>query len=297
MAFKELYNYEDETDILVRNQDIHRIYYSSIRNYPILTNDEVKYLFNEYRKGNKKAREDLINCHLRLAYKSAFKMLNRVTRLDINDLIQEANLLVIKAVDVYAKTNIEIDFIIYVSSQIKYGLYSIVWNNDRLYRLPGNYLQEYKKIKQAFEFVNKYRKKNEKIDLDRVAKVSGIKVDRIKTIMKHMQSEIYLESEIKNNNSKDGSTKCVKDVLKDPTSLSLYEMFIEKELKSNFKEAMTELPREDQITIIQNLNNVNLKTKTTQASFESFFNKKDKQKTFERAARKLRQNQKVSSYI
>ncbi|MDE6141405.1 MAG: sigma-70 family RNA polymerase sigma factor, partial [Bacilli bacterium] len=81
--------------------DAVRQYLISIGKYRMLSGQEQLELAKRYREGDKEARELLIVHNLRLVVVIAKKMLRHVRRMELLDLIQEGNLGLMKAVDLF----------------------------------------------------------------------------------------------------------------------------------------------------------------------------------------------------
>lgn len=94
---KLLEGMEDNTLVL----DAVKQYLQSIGKYRMLSGAEQKELAKRYKNGDISARESLIVHNLRLVVVVAKKMLKYVRRLELLDLIQEGNIGLMKAVDLY----------------------------------------------------------------------------------------------------------------------------------------------------------------------------------------------------
>lgn len=82
-------------------------YIESIKQFPLLTSEEVKQLFAEMKNGNPDARQKIINSNLRLAFyvaKEFHKKHIYSLPYDLQDVVQEANIGLMKAVDRYDHT-------------------------------------------------------------------------------------------------------------------------------------------------------------------------------------------------
>ena len=77
--------------------DVLTRYFKSISKYPLLTREEEVQLAKRIEKGDKRAREKMINSNLRLAISIAKKYYR--AGINLEDLIQESNIGLIKAVD------------------------------------------------------------------------------------------------------------------------------------------------------------------------------------------------------
>ncbi len=75
------------------------VYLSEIKRFPLLSSREERELSREIKRGNKYALEELIKCNLRLSLRIAYRY--NPTNLPLLDLIQIANLGLIKAAEKY----------------------------------------------------------------------------------------------------------------------------------------------------------------------------------------------------
>lgn len=292
----ELYIPEEFYEIETKDKSIYEIYYNTIKYYPILKEEEVKYLFDIYyndknKINREKAKQDLINCHLKLVCKYAHKYSSRTKRLDLNDLIQEGNIILLKTIETYKEKN-TIPFVAYLCSMLKYGLLNIIYNDDRLFRVPANIIADYNKIRKTYDFLNKYNK-NKKITFESLVKASGLTEKRIKKALKLVQDEIYLDKPLKEDES---GSRTIGDIIIDSTALELHEKLIESELKKDFKEALSSLTQKEKNIMIQVIEMQHRNINIEKIALENFMNKKQLVEVQQKAIKKLRQNQKVASY-
>lgn len=83
----------------VRQGDLTQLYKSELGRYPLITEPEDwRQLVERFRAGDFAARQELILHNLRLAFSIAAQFRSRVSFLSLDDLVQEANLGLIKAV-------------------------------------------------------------------------------------------------------------------------------------------------------------------------------------------------------
>lgn len=86
--FGELY--ESEMNFFDKQEDIIRIYFDEIKKIPLLNTDEVADLCQKVKKGDKKAKNKIIESNLRLVVSVAKCYIG--FGLSFEDLIQEGNL-------------------------------------------------------------------------------------------------------------------------------------------------------------------------------------------------------------
>jgi RNA polymerase primary sigma factor len=121
-------------------------YLYQLRKDKLLSADEEKGLSKRILKGDKDARETLINSNLRLVVKIAKGYLSH--DMDLLDLIQEGNLGLIKAADKFDfRKNVR--FSTYASFWIKQSIARALSNKSRMIRLPHRKEEKLRKLVRA----------------------------------------------------------------------------------------------------------------------------------------------------
>ena len=141
------------------------------QNYQALTRDEQIALYNQMQDGSNEARDKIVNSCLPLAVKLASKFRINNKHIDIDDLIQEANMAVLNAVDhwngvdnsittvvtVYVRnalidmihlSNYHMKYPVSFSKRAAYDLHKVKTKNGNI---------PLKKVKQMKKFINKTR--------------------------------------------------------------------------------------------------------------------------------------------
>jgi RNA polymerase primary sigma factor len=150
-------------------------YSKQISKYPLLSKEEEIKLTKEYKKGNYKAREKLITSNLRLVISIANRYKDR--GLLIDDLIEEGNLGLMKAVERFDETK-----------GFKFSTYAVWWIHQTISRALQEKIRDIKIPVYLQEIINstirntkKLQEKNKKIPtLDEISKSSGISIHNIK---------------------------------------------------------------------------------------------------------------------
>jgi len=126
---------------------VNQTYYNELKNIPQLNDNEFKIHFIKYKNGNEKSKEIIIKSNLKLAVYFAKKYKNVNQLIDFDDLISEANIGLIQAIEMY-DINKEVQFSYYASFWIKKALIDFITSNNLVKQPQNNYPQIEKKIKE-----------------------------------------------------------------------------------------------------------------------------------------------------
>ena len=170
------------------------IYLLRLRKDKLLTADEEKQLSRKILKGDKDARETLINSNLRLVVKIAKGYLSH--DMDLLDLIQEGNLGLIKAADKFDfRKNVR--FSTYASFWIKQSIARAISNKGRMIRLPHRKEEKLRKLARAQQKFSKDFGRQP--DLVELAEETKIDEGEIKSIL-NLPDKVYsIESASEND--------------------------------------------------------------------------------------------------
>ena len=156
----EAYDSDFVVDIPVPNAtsssltDPMQLYTNEIHKFPTLTHKETLALVHKIKEGDSDAREYLINCNLKFAFTCAIKYAR--TGLPLFDLIQQANVGLIRAVDLYS-VNRGTKFTTYAVFWIKNALLKYINANMRIINVSPYITSEIGKLKLAREqYIAKY---------------------------------------------------------------------------------------------------------------------------------------------
>jgi len=111
-------------------------YFNEVGRHDLLTREEEVALARRSRKGDKNARDKLVLSNLRLAIKIA-KEFHGKSKCSLEDLIQESNLGLCKAVELFDPDR-GFKFSTYASWWMKQRVRSHILGNSGIARLPGN---------------------------------------------------------------------------------------------------------------------------------------------------------------
>lgn len=177
----EAYDSDFVVDIPVPNAtsssltDPMQLYTNEIHKFPTLTHKETLALVHKIKDGDSDAREYLINCNLKFAFTCAIKYAR--TGLPLFDLIQQANVGLIRAVDLYS-VNRGTKFTTYAVFWIKNALLKYINANMRIINVSPYITSEIGKLKLAREqYIAKY---HDNPTDDELASFTGLPISRIK---------------------------------------------------------------------------------------------------------------------
>lgn len=145
---------------------------------PLLTQGQEKQLARRVEKGDKRAREVLVNANLRLVTSIAKKYQNRGIAME--DLIQEGTLGLIHAVDKYDWRR-GFRFSTYATHWIRQALGRAVENQGRTIRLPSHAIESLGKIKRTREMLA--TRLNRVPTAQEIAREIAMPVDKVETLL------------------------------------------------------------------------------------------------------------------
>ncbi|MEX2007818.1 MAG: RNA polymerase sigma factor RpoD [Candidatus Levyibacteriota bacterium] len=193
---KSLANLEKELEALTilaegTTSDPVRMYLKEIGRIPLLTFDQEIDLAKKVEKGDKKAKQKLINSNLRLVVSIAKKYVGR--GLTLLDLIQEGNQGLIRAVEKY-------DW----QRGFKFSTYATWWIRQSITRAIADQARTIRIPVHMVENINRFMRTQRKLmqELGReptpeeVAKVLGIEPEKAMEIIKISQEPASLESPV-----------------------------------------------------------------------------------------------------
>lgn len=186
-----------------------QVYLKQIKDIPLLTAEEEKKLATAYQSGDKQAKEKLVSSNLRLVVMAAKHYSTRCS-MSFEDLVQEGNIGLIRAVDSYNPT-LGWRFSTYAMHWIKQAISRAILNSARTIRIPIHIQELQSKYNKAQrEFMNK---NNREATTAEVAKILNVDIKKIKEIEELIKEPISLSTSL--NDEDDGT---VEDLVADPNA-------------------------------------------------------------------------------
>ena len=141
----------DISEINSNIDDATKMYFKDISKIKPLEKEEEKTLLEEYKNGNKKAKEKLVNNYLRAVILIAKKYTGR--GIDLIDLIQEGNLCLINEIDNYVKDDNSCALSSYINKQLKRTMEEAIIKKSRLIPISANAYKNINRLKKIEEIL------------------------------------------------------------------------------------------------------------------------------------------------
>ena len=184
-----------------------QVYMNSIRNVPLLTAEQEKSLALRYAAGDKRAKDQLVEANLRLVVMTA-KKYNLHTSLSLEDLIQEGNMGLMRAVDTYDVSK-GFRFSTYAMYWIKQSISRAMLNCGRAIRVPVNVLEFKSKYNKAVKALTEELGRDP--DAEEIAAFMGEKVEKVREMETLIKDPVSLNTAL--NDEDDGT---LEDLIADP---------------------------------------------------------------------------------
>lgn len=154
-----------------------KLYLNDISAYPLLSEDEERELFKEYKLGNMEAKDKIINSNLRLVVSIAKGFKNKsVELLDLIGFGNEGLIRAVEGFDVESENRFSSYATSVITSYIRKGLHDY----SKPIRIPAYNYTDLNKIKEAEHQLS--ISLNRKPNVEEIAKESGLDISRINEI-------------------------------------------------------------------------------------------------------------------
>ena len=202
------------------------IYLKEINNIPLLTPDEEKEYAILATKGDKKAKQKLIDSNLRFVVKIAKRYRNN--GLSFSDLISEGNIGLMLAADKFDPSK-GFRFISYAVWWIKQTILKAISEKSKIIRLPVNRINELSRIETEHE------KKGESVA--EIAKSMNIDTPTLNSMLNVSQKPLSFDEPIKKNEP----DSLVADLIKDEIHPSPETEVVNQSLKDEIQTMLSTL--------------------------------------------------------
>ena len=196
-----------------RNVESIGLYFKDVSRNKVLSAEEEAQLYSEIKKGNKKAIDKLITSNLRFVISVAKRY--QGNGLSLVDLIQEGNLGLIKAAEVFDPDR-GIKFISYAVWWIRQSIMKALSDQSRTIRLPLNQISCVSKVNKVSEKFEQTH--NRKPSVNELEDIINIPANKLNMSMALTGSTVSLDSKIK-----DDSESTLVDIIPDSCKPSDYD--------------------------------------------------------------------------
>lgn len=184
-----------------------QVYMKQIKEISLLTAEQEKELSMKYLAGDKKAKDKLVLANLRLVVMAA-KRYSMHTSLSFDDLVQEGNIGLMRAVDSFDPTK-GWRFSTYAMYWIKQSISRAVLNNSRAIRVPIHMLELKNKYGKACKEL--FEELQREPTTEEVAARMKLEIKKIKEIESLIKEPVSLNTAL--NDEDDGT---LEDLIADP---------------------------------------------------------------------------------
>jgi RNA polymerase primary sigma factor len=231
-----------EAEQMEAGSDSVQMYLREIGQYPLIRAEEEAELAKRIEKGDEAARQKLMLSNLRLVVSIAKKYIGRSPNLTLLDLIQEGNIGLSRAVEKF-------DY----KKGYKFSTYATWWIKQAITRALADQARTIRIPVHMIETINKYQQVVRRLtqDLGReplpeeVAAEMGVRVEKIRHIMKISQDVVSLEAPV---GSDDEEGSLLADFIADEETVTPETVAGRRILRDHLQEIISELsPREQKI--------------------------------------------------
>lgn len=223
------------------NGSSHQLYMREIGKTPLLTRDEENQLAAQIKRGDKRARQRMIEANLRLVVKIAYEYSNY--GLPLADLINEGNIGLMKAVERFnPKKGAKLST--YAALWIKQSIRRALSNQSKTIRLPVHIVDQVHRLNRAsFKLAETLGR--EASDGE-VAEHLGISVTKVSQLRKLGVNPVSLDAPIGEDDNRFG------DIVEDENALTPDEQFRTKMVRQEIRQHVKHLtPREAEIVTLR----------------------------------------------
>ena len=231
-------------------------YISSVRRYPLLTQEDEVRLGRLVKQGDVKARNSMITSNLRLVIKVARDY--RTRGVPMLDLIEEGNLGLIHAVNKFDPER-GFRFSTYATWWIRQGIEHAVMNQSRLVRLPFHVIKD---LNQVLKVKKQLQEKahGQVVAVKDIAKELDIDEDKVRSMLVVAEGISISDLNVKNKDSE--KSVSLLDMLADEKTPTLEEQFGNTEIEKLLRSWIDSLNERQKIIVIHRfgINDNDIKT-------------------------------------
>ena len=225
---------------MVNESNVLELYLRDINKVPLLTREEETSLAIEAAKGNKAAKNKIVNANLRFVVNIAKKYQNH--GLDLTDLISEGNIGLLVAIDKFDVTK-GYHFISYAVWWIRQSILKAICEKSRSIRLPLNRANELVRIEHARKSI--VGNKTIEQELTEVAEMLNMDKDHVREMINISREMVSLDAEL---NTPENDKTSVGDFIEDTQSEKPEDKVVNDSLKEEINNVLHTLkPNEENV--------------------------------------------------
>lgn len=209
------------------------LYLKEIGVSPLLSAEEEVHFGRLVKKGDKAARNRMIESNLRLVVKIARRYYNR--GMEFSDLIEEGNLGLLRAVEKFDPER-GFRFSTYATWWIRQTIERAIMNQTRTIRLPIHVVRELNSCLTASKELRKTQEREP--TSGEIAEVLHRSIDDVEAMMELNEHMVSLDTQIANDN---GVGKTLGEALADKNAVNPEEALESERLQASLTECLTEL--------------------------------------------------------
>jgi len=215
-------------------------YFEHVGRHNLLTRSQEQELAKKIEKGDDHARSAMVSSNLRLAISIAKKYQNRGC--DLEDLIQEANIGLMKAVERFDWRR-GYKFSTYATWWIRQAVTNHVSQHSKTIRIPSHVTGNLSKIRQVQrDYEEEFKTKPTDAEL---AEILSISLEQVKAALEAHRSTVSLDKELFSDG---GGSRTLKDVIPDTDPVDPSAAMDHVVIADIIRKALTRLtPREEKI--------------------------------------------------
>lgn len=221
------------------------MYFSNIKDIPLLTKEEEISLAQRIEKGDIRAKNKMIESNLRLAISIAKKYSKFGS--DLEDLIQEANIGLIKAVDKFDWRK-GFKFSTYACWWIKQSVTRSLTKDSSILNIPSHTLANARKI---WQLQQEYQEEFDcEPTIEEICEILNIKKSHALEALRanRAKASASLDMEIGGPNS-DGGSRKLSDIIPDSDSVSVEQKLDNELIKQKIVEALSSLSKREELVL------------------------------------------------
>ena len=190
---------DNDTMVMDRDNEVLSIYLAEINRIPLISHEEDYELALKARKGDRAARERLLNANLRFVVSVAKKF--RGQGLPLSDLINEGNIGLITALDKFEPEK-GYHFISYAVWWIRQSIMKAISEKGRTVRLPLNRANELMQIQKAQKALIHDRETTDP-SIEEIAEATGLDSSLVSDLLTISQDIVSIDSPVKKGEESD----------------------------------------------------------------------------------------------